>query len=187
MPDRGSPIKPQLCIYIMGEVLVTGSLFLCVGFLPHSVHWRAFAPLKQHGYIVKHAAFPGFSSSGLKIRISKACFPLNATALADYYFNCFHFLVTIKSWLWVSRWLWASSFAQLFMEVKGMWWKWKKEVYCSDETGWKLHNRLDYIPAQSLHFVLANSSNMLRGWWGYFCYWVHKLDSAEVLSKCRWN
>lgn len=39
----------------------------------------------------------------------------------------------------------------------------KKKVYCSDETGWKLHNGLDYIPAQSPHFVLASSSNMFRG------------------------
>lgn len=164
MRDRASPVQPQLCIYVTGEVLVTGSLFFLVGFLPCSVHWRASAQLKQHGYIVKYAVFPGLSSSSLKARrIPKLCFPLNATAIAGYCFHCFHFLMTIKSWLWVSGWLWASSFALLFMEVKGMWWKRKKEVYCSDETGWKLHSGLDYIPAQSLHFVLASSSNMLKG------------------------
>lgn len=128
MRDRGSPVQPQLCIYVTGEVLVTGSLFFLVGFLPCSVHWRASARLKQHGYIVKYAVFPGLSSSGLKARrIPNLCFPLNATAIAGYYFHCFHFLMTIKSWLWVSGWLWASSFALLFMEVKGMWWKRKKK------------------------------------------------------------
>lgn len=128
MPDRGWPAQLQLCIYMMGEVLVTGTLFFCVVFLPCSVYWRIFAQLKQHGYLVKHAVFPGFSSSGRKARrISKLCFPLNTTAIADYYFCCFHFLMTIKSWLWVSGWLWANSFALLFMEVKGMWWKRKKK------------------------------------------------------------
>jgi len=39
----------------------------------------------------------------------------------------------------------------------------KKKVYCSDETGWKLHNGLDHIPAQSPHFVLASSSKVFRG------------------------
>lgn len=147
----------------MGEVLVTGSLFFRVGFLPHSVRWKAFAQLKQHGYILKHAVFPGFSSSGLKARrTAKLCFPLNSTAISDYFFYCFYFLMTIKSWLWVGGCGQAALSCYL--------WKWKacdenekKEVYCSDETGWTLHNGLDYIPAQSLHFVLASSSNMLKG------------------------
>ena len=144
--------------------LVTGSHFFPVGLRPRSVHWRNFAQLKQHGYVVKHAVVPGLDSSGLKTRrISKFCLPLNATATADYDFYCFHFLMTVKSWLWVSGWLWASSFALLFMEVKGVWRKGKKKVYWSDETGWKLHNGLDYIPAQSPRFVLASSLNMFRG------------------------
>lgn len=129
MPDRESPVQPQLCIYTTGEVLVTGYFFFHVGFLPHSVNWRTFAQLKQHGYIVKHAVCHGLGSSTLKARrISKLYFPLNATALAGYYFYCFQFLVTIKSWLGVSGWLWASSFALLFMEVKGMSWKGKKNL-----------------------------------------------------------
>lgn len=100
MPDRGSPVQPQLCIYMTGEVLGTGYLFFYVGFLPHAVHWRTFAQLKQHGYIVKCAVFHGLGSSSLKARrISKLCLPLNARPLADYCFYCFHFLMTIKSWL----------------------------------------------------------------------------------------
>lgn len=121
MPNGGLPVQPQLYAYMMVLVLVTGSHFFPVGLLPRSMHWRNFAQLKKHGYIVKHAVVHGLDSSGLKTRRnSKFCLPLNATAIADYSFYYFHFLTTVKSWLWVSGWLWVSSFALLFMEVKGM-------------------------------------------------------------------
>lgn len=85
------------------------------------MHWRNFAELKQHGYVVKHAVVHRFDPSGLETkRISKFCLSLKATAVADYSSYSVHFLMTVNSWLCVSGWLWASSFALLFMEVKGV-------------------------------------------------------------------
>lgn len=122
MPNGGSLVRPQLYFYVTVLVLVIGSHFFPVELLPRSVHWKNFAQLKHHGYVVKHAVVPMLDSSGWRTRrISKFCLPLNATAVADCNFYCFHFLMTVKSWLWVSGRLWASSFALLFMEVKGMW------------------------------------------------------------------
>lgn len=110
-------------------VLLTGPHFFPVWLMPPSMHWRNFAELKHHDYVVKHAVVHRLDPSGLETkRISKFCLPLKATALADCSFYSFHFLMTVKSWLWVSGWLWASSFVMLFMEVKGMWWRGKKKM-----------------------------------------------------------
>lgn len=102
MPNRGSPVQLQLCVYMMVLVLVTGSHSFPVGLLPRSVHRGNFAQLKQHGYVVKHAVVHGLDSRGLKPRIFTFCLSLNATAIAGYNFYCFHFLMTVKSWLWVA-------------------------------------------------------------------------------------